>query len=294
MKKSTILALLMVVSSGFLFSGCVVPADGYYSDPYYRPSVVVAPALPYTVNLYDRPYYTYGGFYYYYNNSRWYYRKHKNNKWIVLPRKHWPRETRWKGHHYYHDHRGKIQKTPKWKDPKYRHDKDSYKYDRYRKKNDPRWDDRHRTKQDSWKKKDYRRKPDPRYKDKHRTSSDPRWMKKDPRRDSRYTDHNRKERERLDRKKRLEEQRRSDLRKRNKQREEKKRIDLRKRNERQKEERRRDIHKRNDRDRLTRERNKRDQRKMHPPQEKKRYDQKRRGEAEERKDGEQTFDRRHR
>ena len=123
----------MVVTSAFFFSGCVVPADGYYSDPYYPPSATVVPTLPHIITLHDRPYYTYRGYYYFYNNSGWYYSKHRNGRWIVLPRKHWPRETRWKGRHYYHDHRDKKYKKPHSKDPKDHSKKDPRKDNSYKK-----------------------------------------------------------------------------------------------------------------------------------------------------------------
>lgn len=140
MNRSTIPALLMLISSAFLFSGCAVPANGHYSDPYYSSNVVVVPALPYTVNLYERPYYNYRGYYYFYDHQHWYYSKTKGGNWIALPRTHWPRDTRWKGRHFHNDHRDhkydKHDKRPP-KDPKYRHPKN------------PRWNDKNKWKNDS-------------------------------------------------------------------------------------------------------------------------------------------------
>ncbi|MGE4560734.1 MAG: hypothetical protein AB7E77_11055 [Desulfobulbus sp.] len=128
MNKSTILALLVLVSSAYLFSGCVVPADGYYSDPYYSPDAGFAPALPYEVMLYDRPYYSYRGYYYFYDNNQWFYSRTKGGSWRALPRSRWPRSTHWKGHHYQNDNRGKD-------------------FDR-RPPNEPRREDRHPPKND--------------------------------------------------------------------------------------------------------------------------------------------------
>ncbi|NDY72201.1 hypothetical protein DO021_09695 [Desulfobacter hydrogenophilus] len=150
MNRSTILALFMLVSSTFLFSGCVVPADGYYSDPGYRSNVMVVPALPYTVNLYQRPYYNYHGYYYFYSNQRWYYSRAKGGRWIALPRTHWPRDTRWKGRHFHNDHRDhKYDRhdKPQSKKPKYQPQKDPRRSDKYRQKNDSlRKDSRHNEK----------------------------------------------------------------------------------------------------------------------------------------------------
>ncbi len=95
----------MLVGSACLFSGCVVPADNYYADPYYSPGIVVVPALPYTVDLYSQPYYNYHGYFYFYDNQHWYYSMTPGGQWVELPRTHWPHDTRWKGHHFRNDHR---------------------------------------------------------------------------------------------------------------------------------------------------------------------------------------------
>lgn len=157
MNRSTMLALLMLVSSAGLFSGCVVPADGYYSDPYHRPGVVVVPALPYTVNLYERPYYNYRGYYYFYNNQHWYYSRSQGGNWIELPRTHWPYDTKWKERHFHNDRRDhkydghdrRPSKDPKYRsqeDPR-RNNKSGQKYDPQRK--DPRYNYKHQQKKDT-------------------------------------------------------------------------------------------------------------------------------------------------
>lgn len=123
MNRSTLFAILMLVSSPFLFSGCVVLADDYYSDPYYPPDVVVVPALPYSVDLYAQSYYSYSGYYYFYNNQCWYYSRTRGGNWIKLPRTHWPYDTRWKGHHFRNDHRDhKYDRhgEPRSKDPRHK------------------------------------------------------------------------------------------------------------------------------------------------------------------------------
>ncbi|WP_286820110.1 hypothetical protein [Desulfobacter sp. UBA2225] len=165
MNRSKILALLMLVSSAFLLSGCMVPADGYHSDPYYSSSVVVVPALPYTVNLYERPYYSHHGYYYFYNNQRWYYSRTRGGNWIALPRTHWPRDTRWKGRHYHNDHR----------DHKYdQHDRRPPKDPKHRPQENPRWNDKNKHKNDSLHR-------DPRYNEKNQPKRYP--HNKDPRRE---------------------------------------------------------------------------------------------------------------
>ncbi|WP_156968143.1 hypothetical protein [Desulfobacter vibrioformis] len=166
MNRLTLLALLMLVSSAVLFSGCVVPADSYYSDPYYQSNVTVVPALPYTVILYEQPYYNYHGYYYFYNSQRWYYSRTKGGNWIALPRTHWPSDTRWKGRHFHNDHRDHKydgHDQPPSKDPKYRPPKAA-----------PRGNDKHRQKKDPHPR-------DPRYNNKYQQKKDSRY--KAPRRE---------------------------------------------------------------------------------------------------------------
>jgi len=89
--------MLVIVPLTALLCGCVVtPAD----------RVVVAPALPVYVELDVRePYYYQHGYYYYYDNSHWHYSNSRSGPWTNLPRSHYPKETRFKGHRdRYHDH----------------------------------------------------------------------------------------------------------------------------------------------------------------------------------------------
>jgi hypothetical protein len=59
----------------------------------------VAPALPGYVELeIGYPYYHQHGYYYYYDNSRWLYSNSRSGPWMDLPRSHYPKETRFKGH----------------------------------------------------------------------------------------------------------------------------------------------------------------------------------------------------
>lgn len=135
MKNSTI--LLILACGTLLFSGCVIPADSYYSDPYYHPGVVIVPALPYTVDLYDQRYYNYRGYYYFYNNQRWYYSRTNGGHWVALPRTHWPHETRWQGRHFYNDHRDHKHGGQESHPPK---------NSKYRSHENPRRDDKHQDK----------------------------------------------------------------------------------------------------------------------------------------------------
>lgn len=159
MNKSTILALLVLVSSAYLFSGCVVPADGYYSDPYYSPDAGFAPALPYEVILYDRPYYSYRGYYYFYDNDQWFYSRTNGGNWRALPRSRWPRSTHWKGRHYQNDNRGKDFDRRPPNEPR--------REDRRPPQNDQHWGNKPRP-ADQYRKDERRPAPDPRQKDKWR------------------------------------------------------------------------------------------------------------------------------
>ncbi len=59
--------------------------------------VAIAPPLPATVELVD-PYYNYGGYFYFYDNDRWFYSHSRGGPWRDLPREHYPKEVRFKGH----------------------------------------------------------------------------------------------------------------------------------------------------------------------------------------------------
>ena len=66
--------------------------------------IVIAPALPPVVVLEREPYYFYGNFHYAYDDNRWYYSKSKNGPWSELPRDRYPKETRYRGRSWRHDH----------------------------------------------------------------------------------------------------------------------------------------------------------------------------------------------
>lgn len=90
--------LIIVPFMALVLSACVV-------SPNHNRGVVVAPALPVVVELGTSPYYYHSGYYYYYENDNWRYSNAKNGPWTNLPRSHYPRETRFKGHS---DNRGKY------------------------------------------------------------------------------------------------------------------------------------------------------------------------------------------
>lgn len=102
--RTTIPALLLLVSSALLLAGCVVAPDPYY-DSYSQPGVVVAPVLPEVVVLSGRPYYYHRGYHYFYDDGRWYYSRNQRDRWRELPRSHWPRDTRYqRPSREHHDH----------------------------------------------------------------------------------------------------------------------------------------------------------------------------------------------
>lgn len=57
--------------------------------------VSVAPPLPAVVELVG-PYYAHSGYNYYYHGNNWYYAPAKGKRWVALPRKHYPREVRFR------------------------------------------------------------------------------------------------------------------------------------------------------------------------------------------------------
>jgi hypothetical protein len=78
--------------TALLLSACIlVPAD-------HGPGMVVAPALPAVVELGPEPYYYQRGYYYYYDNNHWRYSQSRSGPWADLPKSHYPKETRYKGH----------------------------------------------------------------------------------------------------------------------------------------------------------------------------------------------------
>ena len=83
--------LIVVPLAALLLTACVVaPGPRGYG-------MVVAPALPVTVEIGPEPYFYQRGYYYYYNNDRWSYSNKKSGPWTDLPRSHYPREVRFKG-----------------------------------------------------------------------------------------------------------------------------------------------------------------------------------------------------
>lgn len=84
--------LIVAPLAALLLGACVVaPAEHGYGT-------VIAPALPVYVELSTEPYYYQSGYHYYYNNSRWQYSNSRSGPWTDLPRDHYPKETRYKGH----------------------------------------------------------------------------------------------------------------------------------------------------------------------------------------------------
>jgi len=66
--------------------------------------VVSIPLLPHVVELRDDPYYYHSGYYYHYKDARWFYSKSQRGPWSNLPRDHYPKETRYKGKSWKHNH----------------------------------------------------------------------------------------------------------------------------------------------------------------------------------------------
>jgi hypothetical protein len=96
MKMYRMLFVALVLAP--LLTDCVVAPAGRGGE------YVVAPALPLVVELGVDPYYYYSGYYYYYHDNRWSYSHARRGPWSDLPRDHYPRETRHRGHNGGHDH----------------------------------------------------------------------------------------------------------------------------------------------------------------------------------------------
>lgn len=79
--------LVVLMFSALVFSGCMVMHER-------GGSLQVIPILPAVVELDGDGYYAHGGYHYFYNHERWYYANSRNGARSVLPRSHWPRETR--------------------------------------------------------------------------------------------------------------------------------------------------------------------------------------------------------
>ncbi len=83
--------LIVPTLSALLLTGCLV-------SPRRGGGLEVIPALPVIVEIGDEPYYEHGGYHYFYSNDRWLYSTHRQGPWTDLPRSHWPKETRHRGH----------------------------------------------------------------------------------------------------------------------------------------------------------------------------------------------------
>ena len=84
--------LVVLISSAFILTACMVA-------PRRGGGLEIIPILPVTVELeVEQPYYVQGGYHYFYSNDRWHYATSRNGPWAELPRSHWPRETKWRGH----------------------------------------------------------------------------------------------------------------------------------------------------------------------------------------------------
>lgn len=86
--KSKVIPLVAAV---FILGGCLVR-----STP--RGGVEIIPILPTIVEIGDDSYYEHNGYHYFYTNERWYYSDRRDGARRELPRDHWPRETRHRGH----------------------------------------------------------------------------------------------------------------------------------------------------------------------------------------------------
>ena len=95
MRKSIfrVLRLVVILAAFIMLAACVfVPAGRRGSG-----AVMVVPPLPAIVVLEEEPYYYHSGYYYYYQNDRWFYSNAKSGPWVDLPRKHYPKEIKFKG-----------------------------------------------------------------------------------------------------------------------------------------------------------------------------------------------------
>jgi len=101
MRKSMsgILGLAFIILVFVMLASCVLVPGRHR-----RGGVVIVPPLPSIVVLEEEPYYYQSGYYYYYNNDHWYYSNNRGGPWKDLPRKHYPKDIRYKGRH---DNKGK-------------------------------------------------------------------------------------------------------------------------------------------------------------------------------------------
>lgn len=90
MKKTVIVALI----SAFLVTGCALG----FIEGRHGGRMVIVPALPETVELDADQYYSQNGYYYRYQGNVWVYSESREGPWSQLPRDHYPREVRYRGH----------------------------------------------------------------------------------------------------------------------------------------------------------------------------------------------------
>ena len=94
MRKSIyrVLSPAVLLAAFIILTACVVVPAGRRGS-----GVVMVPPLPVIVVLEEEPYYYQSGYHYYYQNDRWFYSNTKSGPWIDLPRKHYPKEIKFKG-----------------------------------------------------------------------------------------------------------------------------------------------------------------------------------------------------
>ncbi len=83
--------VVVLATSTMVLLGCMV-------SPRPRSGYDIIPILPVHVELDDDSHYSQDGYHYYYTNDRWYYAETRNGHRKELPRSHWPKETKRRGH----------------------------------------------------------------------------------------------------------------------------------------------------------------------------------------------------
>jgi hypothetical protein len=97
MRRTAIFALILMA----LLSACAVVPAGRHGE------LELVPLLPPVVVFDTDPYYVHGGFYYHYDNDAWFYSRSRSGPWLDLPRAHYPREVRFRGHEGWRGDRGR-------------------------------------------------------------------------------------------------------------------------------------------------------------------------------------------
>jgi hypothetical protein len=88
-------AVILAVISAFMIGGCAIGISGHHHG---GEAVVIVPALPETVELdADQGYYQ-NGYYYRYQGNVWVYSQSREGPWSDLPRTHYPKQVRARGH----------------------------------------------------------------------------------------------------------------------------------------------------------------------------------------------------